>query len=77
MESLATFRAPITPLTKMQIGLSAQRYVLYDLRSVIVYEACGRTTARADVLLPGQFKMNMNLVIKIFYVSNNHVFQIE
>jgi hypothetical protein len=77
MESLATFRAPITPLTKMQIGLSAQRYVLYDLRSVIVYDARGRATTGADVLLPGQFKVNMNLVIEIFYVSNNYIFQIE
>jgi hypothetical protein len=77
MEPLATLWATITPLTKMQISLSAQRHVLYDLRSVIVHDVCGRTAARADVLLPGQFKMNVNLVIKIFYVSNNHIFQIE
>jgi hypothetical protein len=77
MEPLAKLLATITPFKKMHIGLSAERYVLYYLRSVIVHDVCGRTAARADVLLPGQFKMNVNLVIKIFYVSNNHIFQIE
>jgi hypothetical protein len=77
LEKSFTAGAAIPPFTKMQESISGERKILDGLNTIIVNAVCKSSTGRTDMLLSGQFDMDVKLIGNILCFCDDYVFQIE